>query len=145
VALLHLSYKHGFATRGNGLGFGLEAWWNFESWRRFPEGPKIAATVATAVGFLVTLGLGFMRMRFTWWAWHPVGYATSLSCSMGKLWVGIMIAWMIKAVIVRYYGANAYRKAIPFFVGLVMGEFLTASGWCIYGVMTSQLVYHFFG
>ncbi|KKL13585.1 hypothetical protein LCGC14_2524300, partial [marine sediment metagenome] len=37
------------------------------------------------------------------------------------------------------------RKALPFFVGLVMGEFTVGSLWCIYGAIVNAPVYHFWG
>ena len=79
------------------------------------------------------------------WAWHPVGYATASSWSMHKLWFPIFLAWVAKWLITRYGGANAYRKALPFFVGLVLGEFTVGSLWCIYGAIKGTAVYHFWG
>ncbi|MBM3493116.1 MAG: hypothetical protein FJX72_02155 [Armatimonadetes bacterium] len=32
-----------------------------------------------------------------------------------------MPIWAVKALIIRYGGLRAYRKAVPFFVGLVLG------------------------
>jgi hypothetical protein len=64
---------------------------------------------------------------------------------MGKLWFCIFLGWLAKLLITRYGGAVAFRKAMPFFVGLVMGEFTTGSLWCIYGAITGQTVYHFWG
>jgi hypothetical protein len=64
---------------------------------------------------------------------------------MGKLWFPVLLGWAAKLVITRYGGATAYRRALPFFVGLVMGEFTTGSLWCIYGAIRNCPVYHFWG
>ncbi len=144
-ALMHSLYLHGYSGRAAGSAFASEAWVRLESWLSFPEEPRVAATVATIGGGLFALFLGSMRMKFTWWLWHPVGYATCSSWSMEKLWACIFIAWIIKLFITRYGGAKAYKKVIPFFVGLVLGEFVTGSIWCIWGAITKTEVYHFWG
>jgi len=144
-AMLHTLYVHGYAGKGAGQAFAQNAWDRMDNWVRFPTGVRTPATVATGVGLLFTLGLGAMRMRFTWWAFHPVGYATATSWSMGKLWACMFIAWLAKLIITRYGGAKAYRVAMPFFVGLVLGEFVVGSLWTIYGAATSTPVYQFWG
>ena len=46
-------------------------------------------------------------------------------------WNGLAIftAWILKAIILRYGGIRLYRTLIPFFLGLILGEFSTACGW----------------
>jgi hypothetical protein len=144
-ALLHALYVHGYAGRPAGQAFASEAWNRMAAWMTFPKGPRTPAAVATGAGLLFTLFLGAMRMRYTWWLWHPVGYATATSWSMGKLWACIFIAWLVKATITRYGGARAYRNAIPFFVGLTLGEFVVGSVWTIFGAVMNRPVYHFWG
>ena len=144
-ALLHCLYVHGYSGRGAGMAFATEAWTRMESWVNFPKPARIAASVATAFGLLFALFLGAMRTRFTWWLWHPVGFAVCSSWSMGKLWACIFIAWLAKALMTRYGGAKAYQTAIPFFVGLVMGEFLAGSVLGILGAALRIPVYHFWG
>lgn len=144
-ALLHAIYVHGYSGKPAGYAFASNAWVRMENWMNFPESARVAATVATCLGGLFTLLLGAMRSRFTWWLWHPVGYATCSSWSMGKLWACIFLAWLAKSLITRYGGAKAYQRAIPFFVGLVMGEFVVGSLWGILGAVLQMPVYHFWG
>jgi len=144
-AMLHALYVHGYSGRGAGDAFSREAWTRMAAWMSFPKPPRLAATTATAFGLVSALILGFLRTKFTWWVWHPVGFATASSWSMGKLWFCIFLGWLAKALITRYGGAVAYRKALPFFVGLVMGEFTVGSLWCIYGAIANTPVYHFWG
>ncbi|MGD0093234.1 MAG: DUF6785 family protein, partial [Planctomycetota bacterium] len=84
-AVLHAVYVHGYADKVAGY-FGKEAWTRLAGYMSQPQEPRVAATVATVLGLLFTLLLGAMRMNFTWWWWHPVGYATSTSWSMWKIW-----------------------------------------------------------
>jgi hypothetical protein len=64
---------------------------------------------------------------------------------MGKLWSCIFVAWLAKAIITRYGGAKAYQKALPLFVGMVLGEFMVGSFWCIFGAIIKIPVYQFWG
>jgi len=144
-ATLHALYTHGYSGRAAGDAFSSQAWTRMASWMSVPEGPSGARTAATGVGAAVALALGALRTRFTWWAWHPVGYATATSWSMDKLWACLFLGWLAKLLITRYGGARAYRRALPFFVGLVMGEFTVGSAWCIYGAIRNTPVYHFWG
>ena len=144
-ALLHLVYVHGYSGHVAGQAFATEAWWRMDNWINFPKPMQGAATAATVGGALFALFLGAMRARFTWWLWHPVGYATCSSWSMGRLWACIFVAWVAKALITRYGGAKAYQKALPFFVGLTLGEFVVGSLWGIFGAIMKRPVYHFWG
>ena len=40
-----------------------------------------------------------------------------------RLWLPVFMAWLIKALVLRYGGLRGYRAALPFFIGLVLGEF----------------------
>ena len=145
-ALLHALYVHGYSGRPAGDAFSQEAWTQrMMPFLVFPQKPRIAATIATGIGLGFSLLMGFLRTRYTWWLWHPVGYATAASWSMGKLWACIFIGWAAKALITRYGGAQMYRRALPFFVGLVLGEFTVGSLWMIYGSIVGTTVYHFWG
>lgn len=144
-AMLHALHTHGYSGRPAGDAFSTEAWARMAGWNSFPLKPRIAAAAASVMGMVFALFLGFMRMRFTWWLWHPVGYATCSSWSMEKLWMVLFIGWLAKFLITRYGGAPAYRKALPFFVGLVLGEFTMGSLWGVYGAVAGTPVYHFWG
>ena len=140
-AVLHALHRHAFSGP-NPYSFATEPWRRLEGWLTFPEGPNIAATFATGLGFVFTLFLGAMQTRFTWWLWHPIGYATASSWSMNRIWACMFVGWLVKSLIARYGGATALRTAMWFFVGLVLGEFVVGSFWNLYGVLIQRSVYH---
>ncbi len=144
-AVLHALYIHGYGGRPAGDAFSSEAWNTMAAWLTFPQRPRMAATSASGIGLLFALFLGALRMRFTWWLWHPVGYATATSWSMERLWFPLFLGWLAKSLITRYGGAKMYRTALPFFVGLVLGEFVIGSLWMIYGAFANMRVYQFWG
>jgi len=38
-----------------------------------------------------------------------------------------MVSWMIKSIILKHGGRGTHRKAIPFFLGLVLGDYIPRS------------------
>ncbi|HUT34976.1 MAG TPA: DUF6785 family protein [Planctomycetota bacterium] len=137
-AMLHVGYKYGMEASAVGPGwwFGFEPYSrNLHPWISNPQPANTNATIATGVGLAGALVLAVLRMRFAWWPFHPVGYAVSGSWSMEQLWFPIFVSWLLKWVILHYGGAKAYRRAVPFFIGLVLGEFLVGCLWDIHGIL----------
>jgi cation transporter-like permease len=46
---------------------------------------------------------------------------------MNLVWMPLMIAWILKIVLVRYGTFKLLRKTIPFFLGLILGQFVVGS------------------
>jgi hypothetical protein len=90
----------------------------------------------TTVGAAVTLFLSYMRVRFSSWPFHPIGYAMGPSWPMIQLWFSIMVGWLMKTLILRYGGMQGFIRARPFFLGLVLGEFAVAGLWLIIDAVT---------
>lgn len=126
-ALLHVMYGVGFESarfRGPAIwAFGQEPWEKMDSWIQSPQQPDFACVMAYAFGALFTLFLAVMRSRFVWWPFHPAGYLVAGSFGLFRLWLPIFVSWLIKTLLLRYGGLGAYRRALPFFLGLVLGEF----------------------
>jgi len=127
---LHVVYHTGYESakfRGPaGWAFGNEPWQKLRSWLLNPRDPDYSSTIAYAFGFCFTLFLASMRTRFLWWPFHPVGYLVSGSFGLFRMWFPIFVTWLIKTLILRYGGLEWYRKARPFFFGLITGEFCAA-------------------
>jgi len=84
-----------------------------------------------AVGLMFTFFLYFMRSRFWWWPFHPLGYAMGAAWPIIVYWSAFFTAWMIKSLLIRYGGIRAFRIFRPFFIGLIFGEFITAILWAV--------------
>lgn len=63
------------------------------------------------------------------WPLHPVGLLMMSSWFLSVGWFSIFLGWSIKMIIVKYGGAQAYRIAKPFFLGLIIGEMFSALLW----------------
>jgi hypothetical protein len=44
-------------------------------------------------------------------------------------WGSFTLGWLIKVVLLRYGGLRAFRTAVPFFIGLVVGDMLSEGLW----------------
>ncbi|HEY8665824.1 MAG TPA: DUF6785 family protein [Tepidisphaeraceae bacterium] len=85
-------------------------------------------------GFLITLFLSFMRLRFSWWPFHPVGYLMVVTTPATLMWFSIMIGWLCKVLIVRFGGGTMYQNAKPFFIGMIVGDTMAAAMWLMVNI-----------
>jgi len=128
---------------GAARSFGMQPYQRLQGWLMDPHGPEWGAIAAIFVGFACVMGLIAGRGRFAGWPFHPIGYAVSGGWSMNCLWLPLLIAWCAKAIILRYGRAKLYRAAMPFFLGLVLGEFMVGSVWTIIGIVKGIPTYGF--
>ena len=130
-AYLYDVYKY-----GSGGSFAWQPYNRLQQWLSYPPPPDHLAVTFIGLGTFFTFFLMFMRMKFFWWPFHAVGYAVSGADDwcMNWLWASLMISTLAKWIILRQGGIKAHRRAIPFFLGLVLGEFVIGSIWSIIGV-----------
>ncbi|MEN6548552.1 MAG: DUF6785 family protein [Armatimonadia bacterium] len=77
-------------------------------------------------GFAMTPALALLRRTFLRFPFHPLGFL--LATSYGPTpyyWSSMLIAWAAKAILLRLSGARLYWRALPFFLGLVLGSSMT--------------------
>ncbi|MFC1717028.1 DUF6785 family protein [Candidatus Poribacteria bacterium] len=122
---LHISYSMG---QEHGRSWYAKAGFDrLAQWGGQPQVYDPAGIFFTLGGFLFSVGLQIMRMRFLWWPLHPVGYLISSWTTFAGLWFSIFISWTIKFLLLRYRGVRGYRQAVPFFLGLVLGDVMVTS------------------
>ncbi|MGB9619915.1 MAG: DUF6785 family protein, partial [Armatimonadota bacterium] len=140
---LHILYREGAVKC---LGF---AWWTgIESYdwlgsavnQGFHAESGRWGAIFGAAGLVVVLT--WLRARFTWFPFHPLGYC--IGPGLIWLWLPFLIAWAIKLVILRYGGLRLYRQSLPFFLGLVLGDYVTGALWSLVGVTFNLSTYQIF-
>ena len=146
VALLVIPYRY--------AGVSLEPWfflWSPQQpWKALvarlaqPARPNPLGWVFIGLGALVTVFLFAMRTRFVWWPFHPMGWAMGPSWPMIQLWFSVLVGWMAKSVLLHYGSAKTYDRAKPFFMGLVVGEFVAAAIWLVVSHFTGAVGLRFF-
>lgn len=128
---------------GTARSFGRQPYQRLQNWLTSPQGPAWGPIGAMGAGFVGVMLLFEGRARFAGWPFHPIGYAVSGSWAMNCLWLPLLIAWTLKAVILRYGRAKMYRAAMPLFIGLVLGEFFVGSIWTLIGIFKGIPTYGF--
>jgi hypothetical protein len=126
-ALLHVTYQIGYdSALFNGPGvqyFGMEPVLKLMHDLQAPAQRDWGSIGAYVFGAGFAVFLGVMRARFVWWPFHPIGYLAASCLGVYRLWVPIFITWVIKGSLLRYGGLRSYQRVLPFFLGLVLGEF----------------------
>ena len=137
-AFYHISYIEGARNWFAGRPFN-----RLQSWLTSPRAPDVPAIAAMCVGFLITGFLMIMRIKLFWWPFHPAGFAISSSWSMNVFWFSIFVSSVIKWIILKQGGMNLHRKLIPFFLGLILGEFIVGGVWSLIGITLNTPMYRF--
>ena len=135
---LHAYYAHGANILEGGTTQGgyrvtlarteFEELSQFMKAHRAPDRPR---TVAGLSGGLVVAALVVLRSYFLRFPLHPLGYAMVTAYGQ-PLWGPFLLVWLAKSAILRLGGMRAYRRGVPFFLGLVIGHFFLAGlvwGW----------------
>ncbi len=102
-------------------------------WPSKTNWPQVYSMMAGAVA---TFFLLFMRRRFIWWPLHPIGYLLGATYPPFHLWSSIFFGWLIKYLILKFGDIRKYRSMIPFFMGVVVGEYTMIGIWTILGMFT---------
>jgi hypothetical protein len=138
LAMLSLGYKYGlreldmdWAVRTT-----VSVYEGVFSLVESPTGTSKWVTIFTLVGAGVMLVLVVCYHRFYWWPIHPLGYLAAYSSAMWILWFSFFVGWICNALCMRYGGVPLYRKLRNFFIGLIIGDFLMAGMWAIYGLFS---------
>jgi hypothetical protein len=80
-------------------------------------------------------------LYLSWWPLHPLGYALATTQSMDYMWFPFFLAWLAKCLTLRYGGIKAYRSALPFFLGLILGDYVVPTLWGVFGMLTGYQQY----
>jgi len=132
---LGFSYHYGVLGKLQGW-IGRAGWESFnplQSWLQHPTSTDSRALLFMGGGFLFVFFLQALRTRFLWWPLYPSGYVLSGGAWGGMVyfWFPVMVSWLIKLILLKYGGIKVHRKAVFFFLGLVLGDFSLRSIWSI--------------
>jgi hypothetical protein len=129
-------YTSGFelmpiGQRGTSM-VGSQIYWSYQNMvaaTDAPTGPQVGGLLALGAGGAVAGALSWLRTRFLWFPLHPVGYLAANSWGMHINWASFLLGWWVKVVVTRFGGLPLYRRVLPFFLGLIVGDMLHQGIW----------------
>ncbi len=111
---------------------------------RASEGIEIPSALAPAtwgyvLGAVPTLVVATLRQLWAGFWFHPIGVILASSHYLEGLWGSLLVAWVIRALVLRLGGAaTVKRKLLPFFVGFFVAAVLCILLWNLYGFHLHQ-------
>ncbi len=142
---------------GRNVNHGTQALWTF--YRARGKNLEVGfihkgQAVATVVGLVLMSGLLVARTKWLRFPLHPLGYLVYCVAPaheafaqrpqnvrwMHLLWAPMLIAWFIKRTVIRYGGMKLYRKLLPVFLGLILGQLLMLAFWSVAHVFAMDML-----
>ncbi len=150
VATYAANYFVTFEAGGKSKATGYKWWIGQESfgpvqnWLRYGQ-PSHEKNLYFLAGGLGMVGLlAYLRTAFIWWPLHPAGFALGISYAMNYFWMCVFVAWLTKFVIIRYGGMKTHRQVIPFFLGLILGDYTIGSLWSLLALYLQTPTYRIY-
>ena len=106
-----------------------------------PRPPNPTADLFLALGFLMVVGLNFVRFRIAAFPLNPVGYALAMNFGVDYYWFGLLIALVVKLIVQRYVGLRGYSKLHTFALGVILGEFGAEAIWAVISMVYRMATY----
>jgi hypothetical protein len=86
-------------------------------------------------GAVVVTGCALLRLRFTWWPFHPLPLLLFGSWTLSRFYFSFLIGWLIKLALVKIAGGKVFAAAKPFFIGVIVGQITLTMLWIFAGVI----------
>lgn len=74
---------------------------------------------------------------------HPVGYVLCGTLTIKAFMVPFLLAWLAKTLVLRFGGNKTYRRSVPFFIGVILGDIVTQAAWSFVGWVLDVPIYQF--
>jgi hypothetical protein len=141
---MHLMSSYHYGAWGK-MWPAYETFNRLSSWLTTPTGGDLRYIFAYSFGALFVVALSIVRTQFVWFPLHPVGFVVSSTWGMNPFWFSVFLSWLIKYSMLRYGGLRTYRKNVPLFLGLILGEFIADAGVGIAGTIFRVATYIWYG
>ena len=147
-ALLSIYYHYGAAT-GNvnswRTDMGTQPFNLLSDWIKNPTPFSFDRLNGVFAGMGVAVALSLLRTQFLWWPFHPTGYAIAETGAMSWPLVSDPAGMAGEtAHSARYGGMKAFRTAMPFAIGLILGDYVISSAWALIGLWLGIPTYRAF-
>lgn len=140
--LLHVVYSMGYDSARFFVSIhewlGGPPWWEAGAALQSPRPETPARSGAYGAGALIAMFLSMLRLRFPGLPLHPVGFIAGGCVGVSRFLAPMFVAWLCKSSILRFGGMRLYVQAVPFFLGLIAGEFATGFAVTLFGLLGVQ-------
>ncbi|MFB3881079.1 MAG: DUF6785 family protein [Armatimonadota bacterium] len=92
-----------------------------EDWLMRPAPPDWGGVAAIGVGSAVVVALMGLKLWLPFWPLHPVAFPLGFDMMVDDMLPALAVTWLTKSLLLRYGGLRAHRRALPLFVGLIVG------------------------
>lgn len=138
-------YAHGAATAKVGF-YSLQkaniAFNEVERLLSASRSPDLTTVLAMMGGAGITVFLSAIR-KAGFGGLHPIGYVMCNTLIMNAFIVPFFMAWLAKTTVLKFGGGRAYRRSVPFFVGIVLGDVVIQGVWALVGWAFNVPIYQF--
>jgi hypothetical protein len=123
-ASVHIGYRFGLGAKAPAdlLAICSGVTGKLDTWLRDPTGPSWSGTVSIGVGAAIAVMLMSLKLRLPVFPLHPMAFPLAFSWTIDALLPAITLTWIAKALLLRYGGLKAHQRALPFFLGLIVGD-----------------------
>jgi len=109
-----------------------------------PRTPDVFSIFSMGLGASLMGALMLLHRRFLWWPIYPLAYVMGSTWSLGVLWFSCLIGWLIRSAVQKVGGTKGQRELRPAFIGLIVGEFVTAGIWMAIDWFTGSTLHNIF-
>ncbi|MCM8767358.1 MAG: hypothetical protein NC921_01055 [Candidatus Omnitrophica bacterium] len=134
---LYLGYKKGALNAHNWLFVSSPqgTWKYVAEIIKHPTGMNKQAIGFMGLGFVLYFILSLVRYKVIWWPLNPIGFVFSGTWFIITVWFSVFIGWLSKALILKYIGTSAFKKARSFYFGLILGQIVCVVLWFLIDVI----------
>jgi hypothetical protein len=123
VSMIHSGYSLGannmYTTPGN---FGTFFYGSIPRWANSASQITLLEMVFLFSGIALNGIVIAGRYMVHWWPLHPIGMAVGdVGGVVRNAMLPIFLAWLTQSLLIRFGGVRLYRRAQPFFIGLLVG------------------------
>jgi hypothetical protein len=149
ITMLYIGYNYGavnlsahwfFGTTAGGRLFDFIAYHSGQA-----AGPRWDSLGFAGLGAGIQLLLMLAHQRLAWWPLHPLSFPIGAIWCTHQVMASMLFAWVAKIAALHYGGVRLYNATKPFFLGLILGQYLTGGVWLVIDGFTGmQANYLFF-
>ncbi|MBI4531318.1 MAG: hypothetical protein HY709_07320 [Candidatus Latescibacteria bacterium] len=83
------------------------------------------------LGAIAQLLLTVAYQRFSWWPLHPLSFPIGPIWCTQQMMPSLFVAWLTKVAVLHYGGVRLYTRTKPFFLGMILGQYLSGGLWVV--------------